>query len=58
MNILKDNLSGIASKKAYTAPAMEMLVMNPKKDLLLVCSPCGEDVTDNIGSSTLTILEE
>lgn len=53
MNILKDNLSGIASQRAYTAPAMEMLVMNPKKDLLLVCSPCepssGEDSPETMG---------
>ncbi len=34
MNILKDNLSGIASKRAYTAPAMEVVVMDHHMDLL------------------------
>ena len=34
MNILKDNLSGIASKRAYTAPMMEVVVMDHHMDLL------------------------
>ena len=52
MNILKDNLSGIASKRAYTAPTMELLEVNHQTDLL-VCSPCepssGEDSPETIG---------
>lgn len=52
MNILKDNLSGIASKRAYTAPMMEVVVMNHHTDLL-ECSPCeppsGEGAPETIG---------
>ena len=56
MNILKDNLSGIASKSAYTAPMMEVVVMNHHTDLL-ECSPCSQDATDNIGDPIIGIEE-
>jgi len=55
MNILKEKLSEFASKKSYTAPTMEVVVMNHHTDLL-ECSTCEE--TDKINSSTLKILEE
>ena len=43
MNAVEDNLSIINTKKAYVAPSMELLVMNPNKDLLLVGSPADQD---------------
>ncbi|SHK49491.1 hypothetical protein SAMN05720487_10275 [Fibrobacter sp. UWT2] len=34
MNILKEKLSDVASKKSYTAPTMEVVVMDHHMDLL------------------------
>ena len=54
MNILKDNLSGTATKRAYMAPAMELIVMNHHTDLLQG-SP---NASDNITQGSIGIEEE
>ena len=52
MNILKEKLSDVASKKSYTAPTMEVVVMDHHMDLLNG-SPCepssGENSPETIG---------
>ncbi|MBO7511993.1 MAG: hypothetical protein J6T54_03345 [Fibrobacter sp.] len=46
MNIVKENLSGFAAKRAYTAPTMEVVVMGHQMDLL-ECSTCEQPSDDN-----------
>ena len=52
MNILKEKLSDVASKRAYTAPAMEVVVMDHHMDLLQG-SPKYIQPTGNEGSYTI-----
>ena len=52
MNILKEKLSDVASKKSYTAPTMEVVVMDHHMDLLQG-SPKLVQPTGNEGGFTI-----
>lgn len=54
MNILKEKLSDVASKRAYTAPAMEVVVMDHHMDLLQGSSKA----SDYINQLNIVVEEE